>query len=93
MRYVGQRGDASLGAMCGRYRVHPLDADPESDPNAEFIDKISYLEVMTRELGVMDAAAISLCKENELPLVVLNIKRPGAILAALKGEKIGTLVA
>ena len=68
-------------------------ADPESDPNAEFIDKISYLEVMTRELGVMDAAAISLCKENELPLVVLNIKRPGAILAALKGEKIGTLVA
>ena len=41
----------------------------------------------------MDAAAISLCKENELPLVVLNIKRPGAILAALKGEKIGTLVA
>lgn len=68
-------------------------ADPESDPDAEFIDEISYLEVMTRELGVMDAAAISLCKENELPLVVLNIKRPGAILAALKGEKIGTLVA
>jgi len=68
-------------------------ADPESDPDAEFIDKISYLEVMTRELGVMDAAAISLCKENELPLVVLNIKRTGAILAALKGEKIGTLVA
>ena len=68
-------------------------ADPESDPDAKFIDKISYLEVMTRELGVMDAAAISLCKENELPLVVLNIKRTGAILAALKGEKIGTLVA
>ena len=68
-------------------------ADPESDPDAEFIDEIGYLEVMTRELGVMDAAAISLCKENDLPVVVLNIKRSGAILAALEGEKIGTLVA
>lgn len=68
-------------------------ADPEKDPSAEFIDEISYLEVMTRELGVMDAAAISLCKDNALPVLVLNIKRPGAILAALEGEKIGTLVA
>ncbi|MDH3733544.1 MAG: UMP kinase [Gemmatimonadota bacterium] len=68
-------------------------ADPESDPDAEFIERISYLEVMTRELGVMDAAAISLCKENQLPMVVLNIKQRGAILAALKGERIGTLVA
>ena len=68
-------------------------ADPETDPEASLIDEIGYLEVMTRELGVMDAAAISLCKENSLPIVVLNIKRPGAILAALQGERIGTLVA
>jgi uridylate kinase len=68
-------------------------SDPEADPDARFIEEISYLEVMTRELGVMDAAAISLCKENDLPIVVLNIKRQGAILAALEGEKIGTLVA
>jgi len=68
-------------------------ADPEADPGAEFIEEISYLEVMTRELEVMDAAAISLCKENALPVVVLNIKRQGAILAALRGERIGTLVA
>jgi len=68
-------------------------ADPESDPDAEFIEEISYLEVMTRELAVMDAAAISLCKENQLPVVVLNIKRQGAILGALRGERIGTLVA
>ena len=47
---------------------------------------------MTRELDVMDAAAISLCKDNELPVVVLNIKRPGAILSALQGERIGTLI-
>ncbi len=67
-------------------------SDPESDPTAEFIEEITYLEVMTRELGVMDAAAISLCKENDLPVVVLNIKRPRAILDALEGQRIGTLV-
>ncbi len=67
-------------------------ADPETDPSADLIEEISYLEVMTRELGVMDSAAISLCKDNSLPIVVLNIKRPGAILAALRGERIGTLV-
>ncbi len=67
-------------------------ADPETDPSAALIEEIGYLEVMTRELGVMDAAAVSLCKENGLPIVVLNIGRPGAILAALRGERIGTLV-
>jgi uridylate kinase len=68
-------------------------ADPESDPEAQFIPEISYLEVMTRELQVMDAAAISLCKENDLPVVVLNIRRPGSILSALQGDRVGTLVA
>ncbi len=68
-------------------------ADPKVNPEAEFIPRISYLEVMTRELGVMDAAAVSLCKENHLPVIVLNIRRPGAILTALRGERIGTLVA
>ncbi len=68
-------------------------SDPHADPSAEFIERITYLEVMTRELRVMDAAAISLCKENDLPVIVLNINRPGAILSALQGERIGTLVA
>lgn len=67
-------------------------SDPETDPTATFIEEISYLDVMTKELGVMDAAAISLCKDNDLPVIVLNIKRPGAILSALRGEKIGTLI-
>jgi len=67
-------------------------SDPESDPEARFIPEISYLEVMTRELEVMDAAAVSLCKENELPVVVLNIRKPGSILSALRGDKVGTLV-
>jgi uridylate kinase len=68
-------------------------SDPVKDPDAEFIPEISYLEVMTRELEVMDAAAVSLCKDNELPVIVLNIRQPGAILRALRGERIGTLVA
>jgi len=68
-------------------------ADPDTDPDATFIPRISYLEVMTRELEVMDAAAISLCKENGLPVIVLNIRKPGAILSALEGERVGTLVA
>lgn len=67
-------------------------ADPVEDAEAEFIPDISFLEVMTRELGVMDAAAVSLCKENNLPLIVLNISRGGAVAAALRGERVGTLV-
>lgn len=67
-------------------------ADPMTDPAAELIPEISFLEVMTRELGVMDATAISLCKDNDLPVIVLNIQRPGAVLAAARGERVGTLI-
>jgi uridylate kinase len=67
-------------------------ADPEQDPDAEFIPKLSYQDVLTRELRVMDAAAVSLCKDNHLPIIVLNISHPGAMAAALQGETMGTLV-
>jgi uridylate kinase len=67
-------------------------ADPMTDPTAELIREISFLEVMTRELGVMDATAISLCKDNDLPIIVLNIEKPGAVLAAARGERVGTLI-
>jgi len=67
-------------------------ADPGIDEEAEFIERIGHLDVMARELGVMDAAAISLCKDNGLPVIVLNMNRPGAMLAALRGERVGTLV-
>ena len=67
-------------------------ADPHRDPTATFLPEVSYMEALTRELGVMDAAAISLCKENHLPIIVLNIQRPGAVAAALRGEPVGTLV-
>ncbi len=67
-------------------------ADPVIDPDAEFIPDITFKQVINQELAVMDTAAISLCRENQLPIVVLNIRREGAILRALQGERIGTLV-
>ncbi|SVB48450.1 uncharacterized protein METZ01_LOCUS201304 [marine metagenome] len=67
-------------------------ADPEHDASAEFIPKISFQEVVARELGVMDAAAVSLCKENGLPIIVLNLQERGAVASAIRGEPVGTLV-
>ncbi len=67
-------------------------ADPVKDPSAEFIPNITFQEVVARELGVMDAPAVSLCKENGLPIVVLNLEDQGAVSAAVRGERIGTLV-
>jgi uridylate kinase len=67
-------------------------ADPVKEPEAEFLPDLTYRDVINKELGVMDAAAVSLCRDNDLPVIVLNIRRPGAILAALRGERIGTLV-
>jgi len=67
-------------------------ADPHRDPTAEFLPEISFQDVLTRDLKVMDAAAVSLCRENGLPIVVLNIHERGAVAAALRGERRGTLV-
>jgi uridylate kinase len=67
-------------------------ADPTKDKNAEFIPYLSFQDVLTKELGVMDAAAVSLCKDHGLPIIVLNIQHRGAVLAALRGERMGTLV-
>ena len=66
-------------------------ADPKQDPNAKFYEEISYRDVMLEELKVMDQTAVTLCKENALPLIVLNIHKPGAIAAAVRGERVGTL--
>jgi len=67
-------------------------ADPHRDPAAEFLPELSFQEVVARELAVMDAPAVSLCKENDLPIIVLNLSEPGAVMAAIRGEKVGTLV-
>jgi uridylate kinase len=67
-------------------------ADPVKDPTAEFIPDMTFNDVMTKDLKVMDAAAISLCRENEIPIIVLNLHTPGLVERAVRGERIGTLV-
>lgn len=67
-------------------------ADPNKHKDAEFIDELSYIEVLNRHLGVMDSTAISLCMENDLPIIVFNLRKAGNILRVVTGEKVGTLV-
>jgi uridylate kinase len=67
-------------------------ADPKKHPDARFYREISYRDVMLEELGVMDQTAITLCKENKLPLVVLNIHRHGEVARVIRGDRVGTLV-
>ena len=67
-------------------------ADPKLDPTAERFDKISYLEVLEKDLKVMDSTATALCRDNNIPLLVFGISDPENIVRAVKGEQIGTLV-
>lgn len=67
-------------------------ADPKIDPNAEKYDEITYLDILNKDLKVMDSTATSLCKDNNIPLVVFGIADPENIVRAVKGEKIGTVV-
>ncbi len=67
-------------------------ADPETDPSAEFIEHITYMEVLEKGLKVMDTTAISLCLDNSLPIIVFNVKEPGNMKRVVSGEKIGTRV-
>jgi uridylate kinase len=68
-------------------------ADPKKEPTAKRYESISYRDVMLEELGVMDQTAVTLCKENKLPLIVLNIHSAGAVARAVRGERVGTIVA
>ena len=68
------------------------DSDPKKNPNAEKFEQLSYIEALNRRLEVMDSTAISLCMENHLPILVLNLWDATALLRALKGEAVGTLV-
>ncbi len=68
------------------------DADPKKNPDARKFEQLSYIEVLNRRLEVMDSTAITLCMENNLPILVLNLWDEKALVAALKGEKVGTLV-
>jgi len=67
-------------------------ADPVKDPDAKFYPQLSYDRVLSEGLGVMDATAVVLCKENGMPLRVMNINEPGALRRLVQGEDVGTLV-
>ena len=67
-------------------------ADPCRDRDARRFETIDVTEVLSRDLKVMDAAAISLCRDNQLPLLVFSMNTPGNIRRAVMGERIGTLV-
>ena len=68
------------------------DSDPQKNKEAIKFDNLSYIEVINRRLAVMDPTAITLCMEHNLPILVLNLWDPVALEAALRGEKVGTLV-
>jgi uridylate kinase len=68
------------------------DADPRREPKAARFDDLEYIEVLKRGLQVMDATAISLCMDNDLPIIVFNFREEGNIRRAVQGEPIGTLV-
>jgi uridylate kinase len=68
------------------------DADPVLVKDAKMFDQISYMDVLRKGLQVMDSTAISLCKDNNLPIIIFNLNRPGNIKRVLVGEKIGSLV-
>jgi len=67
-------------------------ADPKIDKNAVKYDEITYLDILNKDLKVMDSTATSLCKDNNIPLVVFGIDEPENIVKIIKGERIGTIV-
>lgn len=90
LRAAEIEADAILMAKKGVDGVY--DSDPAVNPNAVKFDHLEYIEVIQRNLGVMDSTAISLCMDNHIPIVVFNIDKEGNILKAAAGEEIGTLV-
>ncbi|HEX7619910.1 MAG TPA: UMP kinase [Anaerolineales bacterium] len=68
------------------------DADPQKNPSARKFDTLSHIDVLNRRLEVMDSTAISLCMDNNLPILVVNLWDPSVLERAVRGEKVGTLV-
>ena len=67
-------------------------ADPKIDSTAVKYDHITYMEILGKGLKVMDLTAVSLCKDNNLPMVIFNMNQPGNIKRVVMGEKVGSLV-
>jgi uridylate kinase len=85
--------EIKAGAILKATKVDGIySADPMKDRNAKRFHRIRYLDVLKKGLEVMDATAISLCKDNKLPIIVFSLKKHGNILRAVMGEDIGTTV-
>jgi uridylate kinase len=69
-----------------------FDSDPEKNPAAFKFDNISYMDVLKKNLRIMDLTAVSLCQENNLPMIVFNMDEPDNLLRLVKGEEVGTLI-
>lgn len=69
-----------------------FDADPVSHPRAKKFERLTYGEVLARQLGVMDLAAVSLCMESRIPVIVFRLATEGNLMAAVRGEKVGTII-
>ena len=69
-----------------------FDADPRKVSDAKMLTEVTYLEMLNKDLRVMDATAASLCMDNDIPIVVFNILKPGNIMRVIQGEKIGTVI-
>jgi uridylate kinase len=67
-------------------------ADPKTSPDAKLYDTVSFFEILEKRLRVMDSTAISLCMEHKLPILVFNMREPGNVERALRGERLGTRV-
>ena len=67
-------------------------ADPRTNPDATKYDEISYMDVMTKDLKVMDSTAIAFCRDQKLPIVVFDMSAPGALRSILEGKRVGTIV-
>jgi len=67
-------------------------SDPVKDPTARKYETLTFTEALTKRLGVMDATAMSLCRDNQMPIVVFDVTKPGQMLKAVSGEAVGTLV-
>jgi uridylate kinase len=90
LRAVEIEADAILMGKNGIDGVYT--ADPRTDPTAELLTEVTYLEALSRGLKVMDSTALSLCMDNKLPMVVFDLMGDGFIGRILRGERIGTLV-
>ena len=78
--------------LCAKSVDGVYDSDPKLNPNAKKIDKMTYMDVINQDLKAMDLTAISMCKENSIPVLVFDGHRPDSIIDAVNGRNIGTII-